>query len=132
MLARYVTREIVLEDGFESGDLRVFMDAIKTAVTDVQVYYKVVSGDDPETISAKRWRRMEKVKDVVSKNGRTVIALEFRPSLTENRISYTENGTNYPIGGTFKSFQIKVCLLSSDPATVPKIKNLRITAVPEG
>jgi hypothetical protein len=132
MLARYITREVVLEEGFESGDLRVFMDVIRPAVTDVQVYYKIVSGDDVETISSKRWRRMGKVKDIASKDGRTLIGLEFRPSLVENRISYVENGTNYPIGGTFKSFQIKVCLMSADPSVVPKIKNLRITAIPEG
>ena len=132
MLARYISREIVLEDGFESGDLRVFMDAIRPAITDIQVYYKVLSGDDIDPISEKRWRRMGKVSDVVSKNSRTLIGLEFRPSLVQNRISYVENGVNYPIGGTFKSFQIKIILMSSDPATVPKIKNVRITAVPEG
>ena len=132
MLSRYITREVVLEDGFESGDLRVFMDAIRPAVTDIQVYYKVLSADDPDPISEKSWRRMGKVSDIVSKNARTLIGLEFRPSLVQNRISYTENGINYPIGGSFKSFQIKVVLMSSDPATVPKIKNLRVTAVPEG
>jgi len=132
MIARYITRETVLEDGFESGDLRVFMDVIRPAITDVQVYYKVVSADDVETISAKRWRRMGKVNDVSSKDGRTLIGLEFRPSLVENRISYVENGKNYPVGGVFKSFQIKVCLMTADPSVVPKIKNLRITAVPEG
>ena len=46
---------------------------------------------------------MGKVSDVVSKNSRTLIGLEFRPSLVQNRISYVENGVNYPIGGTFKS-----------------------------
>jgi hypothetical protein len=132
MLARYISREIVLEDGFESGDLRVFMDAIRTSVNDIQVYYKVVSADDPERISSKRWRRMEKVKNIFSKDGRTMVGLEFRPSLTENRISYTENGVNYPIGGVFKSFQIKVCMMSSDPSATPKIKNIRISAIPEG
>jgi len=110
----------------------VFMDVIRPAITDVQVYYKVVSADDVETISAKRWRRMGKVNDVSSKDGRTLIGLEFRPSLVENRISYVENGKNYPVGGVFKSFQIKVCLMTADPSVVPKIKNLRITAVPEG
>ena len=132
MLARYISRETVLEDGFESGDIRVFMDAIRPGVTDIQVYFKVVAADDPDSITDKRWRRMEKLNDIYSKDGRTLIGLEFRPSLTENRISYTENGITYPIGGKFKSFQIKVCLLSSDPATVPKIKNLRINALPEG
>jgi hypothetical protein len=132
MLAKYLTREIVLGDGFESGDLRVFMDAILPTACDIQVYYKVLSGDDPDKIANKSWRRMEKVKDISSRNFNTLVGLEYRPSLLENRIKYTENGVAYPIGGSFKNFQIKVCLLSSDPSIIPKVKNLRIIAVPEG
>jgi hypothetical protein len=132
MIAKYITREIVLEDGFESGDLRVFMDAIRPTATDIQVYYKVLSPDDPERLVDKSWRRMEILKDIYSKDPRTIIGLEFRPSLTENKISYTENGLNYPIGGFFKNFAIKVCLRTTDASIVPKIRNLRISALPEG
>lgn len=132
ILAKYVTREIVLEDGFESGDLRVFMDAIRPTGTDVLVYYKVRSGDDPETIGDKSWKLMSKVKDVYSRNTNTFIGLEYRPSLDENKINYIENGVSYPIGGTFKHFQIKVCMITSDQSLIPRVKNLRITAVPEG
>jgi hypothetical protein len=132
MIAKYLTREIILGDGFESGDLRVFMDAILPTACGIEVYYKVLSSDDPETINDKSWRRMAKVKDIYSRNSSTLIGLEFRPSLTENRIAYTENGIKYPVGGIFKNFQIKVCLTSSDPSIVPKVKNLRIIAVPEG
>lgn len=132
MVAKYISREIVLEDGFESGDLRVFMDAIRPTSTDIQVYYKVLSADDPQRISDKSWRRMAIVKDVYSKNFKTITALEYRPSLDSNQISYTENGVNYPIGGKFKSFAIKVCMRTSDASIVPKVKNLRIIAVPEG
>ena len=132
MLAKYITREIILGEGFESGDLRVFMDAVLPTACDIQVYYKVLSADDPEKIADKSWRRMTKVKDISSRNPFTMIGLEFRPSLTENRIKYTENGVAYPIGGSFKNFQVKVCLLSSDPSIIPKVKNLRIIATPEG
>jgi hypothetical protein len=132
MIARYITREIVLEDGFESGDLRVFMDAIRPTSTDIQVYYKVVSGDDPQRLSDKSWRRMEILKDIYSKNPLTIIGLEYRPSLDQNLISYTENGQNYPIGGSFKSFAIKVCMRTTDASIIPKIRNLRIIAVPSG
>jgi hypothetical protein len=132
ILAKYLTREIILEDGFESGDLRVFMDAIRSTGTDILVYYKVRSGDDPESIGDKSWRLMSKVKDVFSRNPNTFVGLEFRPSLDENRINYTENGVSYPIGGSFKHFQIKVCMITSDQSLIPRVKNLRITAVPEG
>lgn len=129
---KYISREIVLEDGFEAGDLRVFMDAIRPSPTDIQVYYKVHSADDPERFSDKSWRRMEKVKDIYSNNPRTMIALEFRPSLEENRIVYEENGRVYPIGGKFKSFAFKICMTSPDPSLIPKIKNVRMIATPEG
>lgn len=132
MIAKYITREIVLEDGFESGDIRVFMDAIRPTATDIQVYYKVLSPDDPQRLSDKSWRRMAVVKDIYSKNPRTIIGLEFRPSLETNQISYTENGVNYPIGGIFKNFAIKVCMRTTDASIIPKVRNLRILAVPEG
>jgi hypothetical protein len=123
ILAKYVTREIVLEDGFESGDIRVFMDAIRSTGTDIHVYYKVRSADDPEPIGEKSWRLMSKVKDVYSRNPNTYVGLEFRPSLEEN---------SYPIGGTFKHFQVKVCMTTTDQSLIPRVNNLRITAVPEG
>lgn len=132
ILAKYITREIVLGDGFESGDIRVFMDAILPTACGIEVYYKVLSSDDPQRISDKSWRRMEKVKEIYSRNAQTMVGLEYRPSLEENRINYTENGISYPIGGTFKNFQVKVCLTSSDASIVPKVRNLRIIAVPEG
>jgi hypothetical protein len=132
ILSKYITREIVLADGFESGDIRVFMDAILPTACGIEVYYKVLSSDDPQRISDKSWRRMAKVKEVYSRNAQTLVGLEFRPSLSENRINYTENGVSYPIGGSFKNFQIKVCLTSSDASIVPKVRNLRIIAVPEG
>ena len=132
ILAKYITREIVLGDGFESGDIRVFMDAILPTACGIEVYYKVLSSDDPDRISDKSWLRMDKVKEVFSRNAQTLVGLEFRPSLEENRINYTENGISYPIGGTFKNFQVKICLTSSDASIVPKVRNLRIIAVPEG
>lgn len=130
--SKYITREIVLEDGFESGDIRVFMDAIRPTGTDIHVYYKVKSVEDNDRFQDKSWQLMSKYKDNYSKNAFSIIGLEFRPNLLENKLSYVENGITYPIGGKFKSFAIKVCLTSTDPSLVPKIRNLRILATPEG
>lgn len=130
--AKYITREIVLEDGFESGDIRVFMDAVRATGTDINVYYKVKSEEDNDRFIDKSWQLMLKQKNIFSKDARSIIGLEFRPNLLENKLSYVENGITYPVGGKFKSFAIKVCLTSSDPSLVPKIRNLRIIATPEG
>ena len=132
ILAKYLTRQITLEDGFESGDIRVFMDTVRQNGTDIHVYYKVLGLEDPDRFSDKSWVLMNKVVDRKSTNSRQVVDLEFRPSLTENKLSYTENGRKYPVGDKFKSFAIKVCLTAVDSTVVPKIINLRIVATPEG
>ncbi len=130
--AKYISRQISLEDGFESGDLRVFMDAIVPTGTDIVVYYKVLSDDDPDKFSEKSWVLMYKKQDIKSKNTNELIGLEFRPSLTENKLYYIEDGIKYPISNRFKHFAIKVGLLSSDTAVSPTVKNIRMIATPEG
>jgi hypothetical protein len=130
--ARYITRQIVLADGFESGDLRVFMDVVRPNNTDIQCYYKVLGAEDPDAFSDKSWVRMLKQVDKSSKDTNQLIELVFRPDLLENRLQYVENGKQYPIGGKFKSFAVKVVLLTADTTVAPKVKNLRIVATPEG
>jgi hypothetical protein len=132
MACRYITRQIALEDGFEAGDLRVFMDAVRPNGTDIHVYYKVLGSEDPGRFSDKSWVLMYKVKDTKSKDARQVIELQFRPDLLENELKYVENGQQYPIGGKFKYFAVKVCLTAVDTSIAPWIQNLRITATPEG
>lgn len=132
MLCKYITRQITLEDGFEAEDLRVFMDTVRPNGTDIQVYYKVLGQDDPDRFSDKSWVRMHKMKDTKSKDSQQMISLEFRPDVLENTLKYTENGRQYPIGGKFKYFAVKVCLLAADTTVAPYVQNLRIIATPGG
>jgi hypothetical protein len=132
MKCRYITRQIALEDGFEAGDLRVFLDAVTPVGTDIQVYYKVLGSEDPERFDDKSWVLMYKKVDKKSKDNRQIIDLEFRPDLMENKLKYVENGQQYPIGGKFKHFAVKVVLMAADTTVVPIVQNLRIIATPEG
>jgi hypothetical protein len=53
---------------------------------------------------------------------------EYKPSLTDNYITYTsENGVTYD---TFKTFAIKIVMTSNDTSIVPKVKDLRMIALP--
>jgi len=132
MACRYLTRQIALEDGFEAGDLRVFLDAVTPVGTDIQVYYKVLGSEDPERFDDKSWQLMYKLVDKKSKDARQVIELQFRPDLMENKLKYMENGRQYPIGGKFKHFAVKVVLMAVDTTVAPWVQNLRIIATPEG
>lgn len=129
---RYLTKQITLADGFDAGDLRVYLDANRPRGTNIHVYYKVKSASDAGNFSDKKWQLMQKVSDLYSKDQKQIIELEYRPSLDKNVLSYTENGTVYPLGGTFKYYALKIVMTAEDPTVSPLVKNFRAIATPAG
>ena len=110
-LARYVTKQIVLADGFDSGDLRVWVTGIIPNGTNVVAYYKVLSSSDTTPFSNTRWQLMSAVNQPVSPDLSTPVQIVYAPSPLKNgqpsgTLSYTQNGISYPIGGTFKYFAV--------------------------
>lgn len=132
ILAKYQTKIVTLEDGFDSGDLVVRLDAIRPIGTDVQVYFKVLSALDSDPIVNKKWQRMTKVKDNYSQDQSTRVGLEYRHSLTKGKIEYFDGAKTMPLGGTFKYFAVKIRMTAEDPTVVPAVEALRVIAVPGG
>ncbi|CAB4124102.1 hypothetical protein UFOVP49_8 [uncultured Caudovirales phage] len=131
-LARYMTKKIILADGFDAGDLRVYVDTIRPQGTDVIAYYKVLSSSDPDQFDDKLWKRMYLENNIISQDTTTPVELVFRPSETGTTLSYAENGITYPLGGKFKYFSVKLVMLAADPSVPPIIKNMRAIALPGG
>ena len=133
-LCRYITKKVNLADGFDSGDLRVTLRAIRPQGTNIVVYYKVQSESDSRLFSDIRWRRMYLENDIISPDLNTAIDFKYNPSNDPriNKISYLENGVTYPLGGTFKYFAIKIVLLAECGCVAPTVRNLRAIALPEG
>lgn len=129
---RYITRKITLADGFDAGDLRIYLRAARPQGTSIEAYYKVLSNEDPANFFDKKWQRMTAVKDVYSPDQDSTVELQYRPSLTNGKLEYTENNVKYPLGGKFKQFAIKLVLLADDPSVVPYVKNIRAIATPSG
>jgi hypothetical protein len=128
--ARYITKPITLADGFDSGDLRVFLNANVPGDSEVHVFYKVLSASDTTPFKDITYQKMEAVNypSVPSQTSSDFVEIEFRPSLTENEITYVSNdGVTYD---TFKTFAIKIVMTSNDPAIIPKVRDLRIIALP--
>lgn len=130
--ARYVTRKITLADGFDAGDLRLFVRAVRPKGTQIIAYYKVLSDTDASEFTSKNWKKLEIVSENYSIDQNTEVELQYRPSLISGQLSYTENGIDYPLGGTFKNFAIKLVLLAEDTTVVPYVKNMRAIATPAG
>ena len=128
--ARYITKAITLADGFDAGDLRVILNGNIPGDSDIIVFYKVLSSSDDTPFKERKYQKMERVDQNVipSKTTKDFMEFEYRPSLTENQVTYvSENGVTYD---TFKTFSIKIVLTSSDPAIIPKVRDLRIIALP--
>ena len=133
-LARYITRKVTLADGFDSGDLRVTLRAIRPQGTNIAVYYKVQSDVDNRNFSDIKWRRMYLENDIISPDLNTAIDFKYNPSADSriNKLSYVEDGATYPLGGTFKHFAIKIVMLAECGCVSPTVRNLRAVALPEG
>ena len=129
-LARYITKQIILADGFDAGDLRVFLAANKPVGTEITVFVKLLSGSDSSEFRERPYQKLICINPTVSPS-QTPFEYrdyEYRPSATDNFITYTsDSGVTYD---SFKSFAVKIVMTSSDPAVIPKVKDLRIIALP--
>ena len=129
-VARYVSKTVTLLDGFDAGDLRVYLTAIKPLGANVFVYYKVRNSLDADPIEKKNWVQMvQKTSEFIYSQYDDPIEFEYRPSVTSNSISYSTETTTYK---TFNQFAIKIVMASDDTVTakIPYIYDLRAIALP--
>jgi len=129
-LARYITKPIKLADGYDAGDLRVFLGANKPGSSEISVFFKILSDSDSTPFKDRPYQKLVNINPTVtpSPEDQTYREYEYRPSATSNEVTYT--GTTGVTYTSFKTFSIKVVLTSSDPAIVPSVKDLRIIATP--
>jgi hypothetical protein len=129
-LARYISKTVTLIDGFDAGDLRVFLTAVKPPGANVNVYYKVRNALDPDRIDNRNWVRMiQKTSEYSFSTNRNPIEYEYRPSLTSNNITYTTDSTTYKV---FNQFAVKIVLSSPNTVanSIPYVLDVRAIALP--
>ena len=130
---RYITRKIVLASGFDARDIVVYLTGMRPVGSDIQVYYKVLSSQDPDqNFDNKKWFRMSYAigSSQYSQNKNDYVEYKFAPpgaiAVPSTNITYVSGGATFT---TFKTFAIKICLFSSDKINVPVVKNLRAIAL---
>lgn len=131
---RYVTKKVVLEGGFDSGDLNVYMSAYRPLGTDVNVYYKVLSRNDTQGFDDGYWQLMTKTNScdgLYSQARNGLHEYTFAPGTLgteQGFVSYVgNNGQTYY---TFSQFAIKIVLTTTDKTLVPYLSDLRCIALP--
>ena len=131
---RYMTRRVTLADGFESGDLRVYLTAYKPAGSNILVYYKLLSQSDPDDFDDKEYQLMTEIgnPNFISINSTDYRELTFAPGsegTASNQVSYVSGSTSHR---SFRTFAIKVVLTGTSFVDVPKVRDFRAIALPEG
>lgn len=118
-LARYITRRVTLEDGFNADSLKVFVDAYKPNGTDIRVYYKVLNNADSDDFDDKNYVEM----DSTGPTGFSIASDDYI------EYEYTADNITYDSYDNFKVFAIKIVMTSINTSDVPTIKNLKALAL---
>ena len=133
-LAKYITKKVALDAGFDSGDINVYLTAYRPVNTDINVYYKILGRNDTQKFEDASWQLMTKIKNSESLYSPTrdnLYEYVFAPGTdgtAQNYVSYTStNGQTYT---TFSQMAIKVVLTSTDHTFTPFATDLRVLALP--
>jgi len=131
--ARYITKTVTLEDGQDAEDLRVYVATYQPPGTEVLVYAKYLNGEDSDRFDDRNWVEMEStnVYSSLSNKGDFRDQVYTLPDsvLTGDigEVQYTNSlGVTFT---SFKYFAIKIVLISSSTALVPRCRDLRVIAL---
>ena len=132
--ARYIMRTVTLADGFDSGDIRVYLTAYKPAGSEIYVYIKPQSVSDVTKFSDVNYQLLTQITNgnFVSTQANDFRELVFAPGtngVANNSILYTSETTSFT---NYKTFAIKIVMSGTDTVDVPLLKDLRVIALPEG
>jgi len=131
---RYITKKVVLDAGFDSGDLNVYLSAYRPIGTDIQVYYKILNRNDTQAFADGSWKLMTKTKNcgtLYSNFRGDLHEYTFAPGIfgmEQGYVSYVStNGQTYNL---FNQFAIKIVLVTKDKTIVPYLTDMRCIALP--
>jgi hypothetical protein len=119
--ARYITKIVSLEEGFESNGFKLILSINKPTGTKIQAFLK------HQTVEQTKEFHENSYIQLLPKMGET----QFNSFFTQTEDEFVDVEFDLPQDTPieFNKFAIKLCLYSSNPAYVPKIKDLRGIAV---
>jgi hypothetical protein len=134
-LARYITKKVILNQGFDSGDLRVYFTAYRPVNTNIYIYYKILSRNDTQTFDSGKWQLMttinggDSIYSQTRDNTYEFVAAPGSGGFAQNYVEYISNVTGQTYNN-FNQFQIKIVLATSDKTAVPFLTDIRAIALP--
>lgn len=128
-VSKYISKKVTLAEGFDSGDLRVWLTAYKPIGTNLKVYYKIRNSLDPVAFEKQPYVLMEQKtpSTIKSLNEYDNKEYEYRPYASANSITYTSGTNTYR---SFNQYAVKIVMLSENTVKYPVVFDMRAIALP--
>ena len=131
--AKYISRRVTLEEGFDASDLRVYLNAYKPRGSNIHVYYKVLANEDAENFDDKPYILMSQDTSAGTFSLNENDFKNFTYKTVDEKINYSSNdGTT--VYTNFRTFAIKIVFtrdldIQSTFIGIPKITDLKAIAL---
>jgi len=131
---KYISKIVTLDEGQDAEDLIVFLSSYRPPIggSDIKVWMRVKHREDSESINDKEWIEMVNSNPGFSSlvNQNNFIESEFTvPESNKGSTGITEyqkNGTTFT---GFKQYQVKIGLVGTNSAVIPRVGDLRALAL---
>ena len=133
LTAKYISRRVTLEEGFDASDIKVYLNAYKPRGSNIYIYYKVLSAEDNENFDDKPYVLMEQETSAGLFSLNEDDFKQYTYKTVDEKINYTSNdGTT--VFTNFRTFAIKVVFtrdldIQTTFIGIPKISDLKAIAL---
>lgn len=134
---KYISKIVTLAEGQDAEDLKVYLTAYRPPNTDVKVWIKILNGEDSDTMAQKSWIELEKsfggdisYSSLANKKDFKEYTFNIPSSYligTFGEVQYTNSQSIVFTG--YKTFQIKIGLIGTNSAIVPRVADVRTIAL---
>ena len=127
--AKYISKRVELQEGFDAEDFRLYLTGYRPIGTDIRTYVRVKNEADPVSLRNNPWIELEAISgaDLFSSTSNTSDYKEFVFEIPESVknggvVEYSNETGTYQ---GYRSFAIRIDLLSDNVANIPKVLDYR-------
>lgn len=110
---RYISKNVVLADGLDAEDIKVYITAYKPSTSDILVYAKLLASDDNNSFDSRDWTLLQQTTESNlysdSLNERNYIEYEYGLQLTppsSSIVGVITSSSNTTLTGSGSSFNV--------------------------
>ena len=127
--SKYISKKVELQEGFDAEDFRLYVTGYRPVGTDIRTYIRIKNDADPVSLRNNPWIELEAISggDLFSSTSNRSDYKEFVYEIPDSAkiggvVQYSNDTGNY---SGYRSFAIRIDLLSDNVANVPKVLDYR-------